>query len=114
MVEVPEVVLRPDELTQFFPGNDLSLPFQQRCQDPEGLVLYLERPARLPHFARFQVDFEIFKASDRPLSRVAHGRHRKTCEIGSRSPEMVELSLAPNEHYTQTKRPRSGSPARTM
>ncbi len=65
MVKIPKALLRPDQLTQLFPGNDLSRPFQQRCQDPERLVLHLERSACLPYFACFQVHFEIFKASDR-------------------------------------------------
>jgi hypothetical protein len=73
VVKIPEVLVRPDQLTQLFPGDDLSRPFQQRCQNLERLVLDPERSARLPHFTRFQVHFEIFKASDRPLYRVAHG-----------------------------------------
>jgi hypothetical protein len=35
MVKIPEVLVRPDQLTQLFPGYDLSRPFEQGGQNLE-------------------------------------------------------------------------------
>jgi len=41
-VKVDLSAFGPESLAQLFPGNDSAWPFQQKNQDPEGLVLNLD------------------------------------------------------------------------